>query len=473
MPLQKGFLKSKFESAPSISKYRLIIGIQIGLFWAVSFYLFALVIRDTYRFLSISEEFDFWYLTDNEILFYNVFYSFLSLIIGQSICIAYLFHGPKKMFSGSQRLRINIIHDQHYLTLNFLNWFAKLATFIGFLYCIGMKGGHYYFDILEDYYFLFILFLLALYFHSWITLRRIFKRKSLKIMFLNFGIFMVLSFALAQLNPISIESLNKYVLSRSIYHNYNLELPSSDIAKRLENKSLVFKLYICTTKNESKPKPVIIAEGEVIQLEEIETQIRKWRNWLYEFEHYRITIQLFIDSNIPMGFVYEVRKELSKSVALKIAYTVMPHNPEYDRRFYSGNSIITKIPPYYDDYQIIKWDSEKIDNTPNLIKVQLPEKGDSVLYNNILVGYDKLSTLLRQEIYSNAKKYVILLMIDDGSDYNAYISAISSMRIAVNELRQLYSTIHFGQNYDDLDYDKRKEIQLRFPLKIMEVFEAN
>ena len=63
-----------------IPKSRLIMGLFAGLFFAFCYYAFMYLTRETFRFASLTVDYDLWILTDNEVRFYNLIFAFISVI---------------------------------------------------------------------------------------------------------------------------------------------------------------------------------------------------------------------------------------------------------------------------------------------------------------------------------------------------------------------------------------------------------
>ena len=71
-----------------IPKSRLIMGLFAGLFFAFCFYAFMYLTRESFRFASLTVDYDLWILTDNEVRFYNLIFAFISVIsLNQSVSL--------------------------------------------------------------------------------------------------------------------------------------------------------------------------------------------------------------------------------------------------------------------------------------------------------------------------------------------------------------------------------------------------
>lgn len=72
-----------------------------------------------------------------------------------------------------------------------------------------------------------------------------------------------------------------------------------------------------------------------------------------------------------------------------------------------------------------------------------------------------------------AKKHVISLQNDRGTEYQAYIDVQNEIAAAYNELRNKVSKEKFGKNFADLDEEQQKAVQQIYPQKISEAEPKN
>ncbi len=72
-----------------------------------------------------------------------------------------------------------------------------------------------------------------------------------------------------------------------------------------------------------------------------------------------------------------------------------------------------------------------------------------------------------------AKKHVISLQNDRGTEYQAYISVQNELAKAYNELRDVVSRKKFGKAFADLEEDQQKAVQQIYPQKISEAEPKN
>ena len=197
--MKRGFLHNKPDLF-RISKARLVYGITLGLLSAFIFYSFLYLFREVIRIFSITEDFNIWVLTDSEVNFYNLFFAYLAVIAGQAVCIRFLLDKPRKLFTKQKRYwNTAIIHDQRFLYIYFLNWFAKLAVLYALFFGVTFDNAFYAFSFYPKYNYLFILIILVLFLQSFTSIRRIF-RNSLKYLLLSAIVLSALAFGLSRIN---------------------------------------------------------------------------------------------------------------------------------------------------------------------------------------------------------------------------------------------------------------------------------
>jgi hypothetical protein len=175
--------------------------------------------REVARFFSITEKYDIWVLTDQEMNFYNLFFAYLSLIFAQSVCLSQWFGRIRRPFEKINLKKSSILNDQLFLNIFFLSWFFRLATLYALF--IGILGaGFYVFSFYPKYNFMFIFMLIVLFLQTWNTIRRAYGRKAFKWMLYSAIIISVLAFAFSRINLVDYQKINEIVLNKNIAYKY-------------------------------------------------------------------------------------------------------------------------------------------------------------------------------------------------------------------------------------------------------------
>lgn len=450
-----------------IPRIKLITGILIGLFYSFAFYSFLYLIREVFRILSVTDDYDLWILTDNEVNFYNLFFAFISVIISQSVCFAFWFDRPKVYFEKRHYRKTTIVNDQRVLKWYFLSWFSKLAIAFGIMFGLAFHGGFYVFSFYPDYNYVFILIIIVLYLQTWNTIGLTLKRKSIKWMLLTGAIISIIAFCLSRINLIDYKAINKNILAKNIHHNYSLELPESNSCERLFHRSLIENIYVVKSKNQNETEPFIIVENKKISLFELKDKIKDWQSMRGEYDKYHMIYQLHIDKTIKMGFVNQLKNELAKSGVTRIAYAVVPINPEYDIRYYKDFSFQTWLPNWYSEWFNPKEIYDDINKSQNIIEIKQSTSGTAFI-NDETVENDKIKQIIKKLITSDLD-YIIKFHVNDSVEFSDYFKAISYSREVINELRNDYSKKTYSKQFDLLDYEEEIEIKRKFPLRIFEL----
>ncbi|MEM8848353.1 MAG: hypothetical protein AAGD17_14740, partial [Bacteroidota bacterium] len=146
------------------NRFRFYSGLVLGTGYAVLFYFLLYSTREVLRCFWISDYYDIWLLSDQEVQFYNLFYAYVSTILGQSICFTIWFERPKDIYERNYRRRLSIVNDHKVFNWFFLAWFSKLA--IAYAALLGATYGSYdfyIFSFIPKYEYLFILIIIVLF----------------------------------------------------------------------------------------------------------------------------------------------------------------------------------------------------------------------------------------------------------------------------------------------------------------------
>jgi len=447
-----------------ISKFRLIVGVLIGLFYSFAFYSFLYLMREVFRILSVTKDYDLWILTDKEVNFYNLFFAFISVIISQSICFTFWFDRPRKLFWKGKYRITTIVNDQRVLNWYFLSWFSKLVIVFGIMFGFAFHGGFYVFSFYPDYNYIFIFIIIVLFLQTWNTIRLTFKQKSLKWMLISAVIVSFVAFGLSRINLIDYKAINQNYLKKNICYNYHLELPETDSYENLYRPSLIENIYFVKSKKQIEIEPLIIIDNNETDLHKLNEIIMDWQSMRSEYELPYMIYQLHIDKTIRMSFVNQLKNELAKLGCTRIAYAVVPKNPEYDIRYYNNFSFQTRIKNWGSDCFNSKKIYNDLNKFQNIIEIKQNALGKCFV-NGKAVEIDKIKQVIRHLIL-NDSDYIIKFYVNDNVEFSEYFKVISYYREVVNELRNEYSNVTYLKQFNQLDNEERNEVKQKYPFKI-------
>jgi hypothetical protein len=469
MALNPKFLRIENDSF-LIPKKRIAIGIFLALISTVLIYSMLYLFRETFRYMSITEDYDIWILTEKEVKFYNLFYAFLAVIFSQSFFINFVFNIPKRPFAKKNWRKITILNDQRILNLSFINWFAKVTFIFGLIYGFGFKKGYYTFSFYPTYIYLLILVIIVLFLQSFITLRFVFGRKSLKWFAYSAVLITFLSYGLSNLNLVNYDKINKSVLSKNIFSKYRLELPETVVYQKDVRLSLINNIYIVESRIEDDSnKPLIIIDNQEVQLHELKGSITYIQESYSEYERQFINYKLNIHEDIKMEFIYKLKLELASLGLYKVSYAVTPKNRLYNKKYYQNLSFFYRLFPVIDMFgrNLMINSMHMLNSCENIIDI----KSDSL--NNIFVN-STLTNLsnLKKELKTLVKKnnnYIFKIYVHESNTFSDYFEVITACRLSIQELRNEYSYRHFSCKFDDLNCDEIERVRDMFPEKIIEL----
>ena len=467
MTLKKGFLNTT-PIILDLSVKNIVTGMSLGLIYAFTFYAFVFCFREAFRLFTINEYHDIMILTRMEMRFYNLFYAFLSVIFGQSLCFNYWFDRPKKPCNKRNYLKTSIVNDQRVLNWYFLFWFTKLTIVFASFFCIYYESGFDTLSFYPHYKYVFVLIIVVLFFQTWNTIRYIFKGKSTKWQVSSILFLSSVAYGLSFVNIIDYNTINKTVLSKNIFHTYQLKLPVSCHFEKYYNKHIVEQIYVVNSKETAiSQEPVIVFKDEKIAIHDLQKHIIESLSSRKEHERHHLGYLLLIQHSTKMKFVNQITKALSNAGVYRIAFAVSPENTEYHNPYYRGHNLPIRLPMRNSSIFDIQRIINNISHIPNNIEIK-QEEGDRILVNHISITEMELKPMLKQLIQSEPD-HIIKYYINDDTHFSEYITVLANAKKAVDELRNDYSMDNFSIMYTDLESDQRLEVRRKYPFRLFEL----
>lgn len=441
------------------TRKRLIIGLLIGLFVAFTAYSALYIFREVFRYLSITDDFDLWILSDNAVNFYNLVFGFIAVIFGQSAFFSFIFNQPKKIFERKHYLNTSIVNDQQFLNISFIYWFLNLA-FLGILFFgLTTPGGFYVLDFYPKYNYAFVLLVIVLFLQTWTTIRRKYKNNSIKWLFISAFLLSILAFGLSKINLIDYNAINEICLRKNIIHSYQINLPESVWTEKWKDNHDEKRIYVATENS----KPIFIIDSKNVELDNLIYFVSNWEKENLGMGF--INCKLYISQEQKMSVVNELKTELSKCGVRRIAYAVIPVEKEYDKRYYMDSEIRTLIPLYRSEKDLIDFYDEA-HLFENIIKIESVEGNLSL--NEKTFPSEEFELQIKKLIKENSN-YIFKHIIKNNNEYSEYIKIHSLIRRTVEELRNECALLEFGDEFDYLDYDAMKKISEKYPFRLIEV----
>ncbi|NRD21006.1 hypothetical protein HNV08_13195 [Winogradskyella eckloniae] len=401
---------------------------------------------------------------------YNLFFASLSMIIGNSIGVSYLFSRTQNVFSRHNNKRNRIINDQSFLGVNFMHWFTKLWFLFG-IFAEELMGSAFIINFMLPS----LLLIIVLYLDSWKSLILIVKKRRWKIQLLHLLTIGVLTFVLSRIDIVNYKSIDETMLVK----NPSIDVPSSiyqyDNNDNYYYDNLIFKMNF-VTKTEVG---LFNSYNGNIELNDVYRYIKEWEDYVPEMHQSRMSLRLRADKNLPIKYIKQFELKVLTASQLSIIYEIA-NEDEISSRFFNrelkhriSHSLIKELPmlegeppriPFIDFYNKLKFQDTLSLNISNRIEIE-----------NVEVPLNRLSKTLKNHIN---KSTVIEYIYNDSTTYQDYINVLSAHKIAVRELRNT-------ENYDEIDasirlnrfsydkklYEERNRIRLLYPINITERFE--
>lgn len=453
----------KFE----ISISKIIIGIIIGLLFSFVFYSLLFVNREMFRILSAFYSCKLWILTEDEADFYNLIFAFISVIFGQSVCFTFWFDRPKKLFSNFKFRKSSILNDQRVLMWYFLSWFTRVGTSFAIIFIMAFYGGFYVFSFYPEYNYVFVMIIIVLFLQSWNSIRISFKRQSLKWMLISAIIITAVSFGYSKVDIVNYHRLNKILQQNKITYKYNFTLPESNDYQFNERQSQLEKIYVVKPKKQTNSEEyIILINKKEVPPDSISNELEKLINERNLMGKWFTIYQLYVDKGIKTGVVNNLKFKMSRLGFARIAYSVVPINREFDQLYYNNYSIPAKLPATdlsrFNIYEIIS----HFNTLSKEIEIVQLNNGDCLI-DESMVKIDSIQPAIMDILIKNSDIY-FKFFPNDSVDFQAYISVISQMRLAVNEIRDYYSLNLFSKKFEDLNGDEWEIVEKKYPFRVVE-----
>jgi hypothetical protein len=454
----------------SISKKRIVLSILLGLISAIVLYSFYYVLRETDRMLFLDFEGRPTIISESDRYLYNLFFASISVILGNSVAISYLFSRPQHVFSRRNNKRTRILNDQAFLGPNFIYWFTKVWFLFG-IFTSQFMGS----EFIPNFMLPTILVVIVLYLDSWKSLILVIKKQRWKIQLVHLFTLVILILVLSKINITDYKSYDENMLAL----NPTVDVPSSlyqiDDHPKYYYEDLVFKMNFLS-KSEIG---LFNSENEQIQLYELYSYINKWEEYVPEELQSKMSPKLRANKNIPIKYIKQFELKLLEFSHINIIYEVA-NKDETTSGFYNRQlkhrispslqdeiALISEGPPripilgFYKDYKFQDTLRLHVSNKIEIENHEVPLK----MLPRALKNYINKSTII---------EYVY----DDSTTYQDYINVFSVHKTAVWELRvtenydEIDSQYHRNQFSRDEELNKeRSRIKEKYPINITERFE--
>lgn len=435
--LTRGFIREK-KSSLRFEKTKLVVSIGISIGYSILFYLFCLGIREIYRFTTFWNDHDhLLVLTSEEIFFYNFFFAFLATLTGISFGVETFI---KTQFHIPRYIRYSIVVDTSGILWNTNYWVLRLGVLFGIF--SGLMSLNYHFSFYHDYWILFPLILIILFFNQWLKFRLFIKQGTLKTMLLSFVITVVYSTFLAMLPLYDYDAFNHSILKNTISYNYTIALPSFEYQSP-QMRSPVGEIYLGFSKKEKSDSALLAFKGDPrpLSIKEYSMMLDSIRDEVGRFDE--PPLYFYADKSLKMNRIKElfdtIRSRNFSNVLLMtsgeggIAVYLHPFFKEVKPNVHAGYQ-----PSYKEELKEFKEE-----------RVVLSLRRDSLFFNNRRCSPENLSITIRKAL-EKTPHLIIDLEADGDTRYGTFAKCIDSHTKAIATLRSAYAQKYFSKSYDHM-----------------------
>lgn len=432
-------IKKKILFRPS--KNQFIIGILLGLVYAIFFFNFLLACKKGYKLLIASiKDYEVFYLNDNENSFYLFLYAFIAVFFSYSIIINYWLNQPNKIFSRYNYKRKFINNQQQLTNWFFMSWFSRIGIFIG-LISFDYKDFNFY----GTYKYVAILFFFAFIGQIWMSLRFFFCKNRMKWLFKIFFSTLLLSLCISKVNFLQNNKPEEAILQKNILNKFNIQIVTGDNFKERKFSHLDYEIFISSKKG----IPTLIINDMEIAINNKE--IQKFLTNVFEAENpkenrYKKCI-LFIDKNVSMHHIYSLKKLLAKIGITSLRYSVHKENPI--PFYYKSNYVFS--------YRMADSLAKQEISKHKAIYIEKVDKNHFKINNNLTTKDNIENTL--NTFYKKVSFYNIVLIYDNKMSFEEYFEIMSITKTTIDKLRNRQAIKGYGQNYNKLNRKFKRKIQ--------------
>ena len=236
-------------------------------------------------------------------------------------------------------------------------------------------------------------------------------------------------------------------------------LPEFDAELILNDRPFVFISLVDSTKDY-----IVYADNREVTLDSIMNNV--------EFnEAYSPSVLLFIDKNINMNYVFDLEHDLRLHGVLSVYYVSKKSNINneisyrgIERKLLMSNQAGTEFVNYY-NYPPPPQIKDAIERYPYSL-IELNNNGYWLEGMNI--SNNDLKGIIEEEVSRNSK-FLLLHHIDSDISYNDFTTFLSIQNNTYIELRDILSKELYGQSFEELEEEKRKEIKQQIPIRALRI----
>lgn len=479
--IRRRLVYNKVDLTPIDWRFYLSLGVAILL--TINFYYFILGFREFFRHHITREYSGYASLTPLRLYLYNVFYAFLSTLVG--------FMAFTKLWMSAnvgilRRISSSVVIDQQMMPGNFIYLFLKISFFYCFI--IFNNTVFNYIDVARDLWPIFILGPIVLFVHQWMTLRRRVKQATFKAMVLAGGGQLFFSCILAAVPLYDIQRLDELARKRIPTEMLRVQVPTTKFRGTTSRHWTTVDLHVGYRKDNGE---LALSFGDFrsdfITMDTLVARYRKEQVNMYGMTWPKTVspeIALYADTDMPASQALEIIKRLR--VNGKISYTLISNdgNDRFGLPLLSDGycrDLSDKLGLNYtrvvdwsgDTFEFYKpypcWDEEVFEYYEFF---NLSLKDNKLLLNDTIVStkqlYDWAYSRIISQQETKGKFTGVFVTVDDVSTYSTLIGAAEQFYTALVDIRtqklkehsgHVYEPNHFLNTMDFADVEFVKEFE--------------
>lgn len=465
MSLQKGFLRPKINlDTLNLDRKKLLIGTAFWLVFSFVVYSFLVCIREIFRYTSIWHDSErFLLLTPTENYFYNFVFAFFACILAFSVITNHWLRRRSVIKDIKRYRKAAIFHDKVSLLWYSIYWLSKMS--LVFWTWNSVMGVFTEFSLFPDYAWMFVLLLLNLYLHQWLTIRRVFRNAIISWLLGVFLVIVIISSLFATINVIPYRALNESVLKNTVSYHIKVELPSAINSAHHSRRFILENIYYGFDKTKSDLNPTILVKyfgNNTISItyNELERYINERKHDYDEYHWNEITWRLHIDKHAKMEHVKKLINEFRKLKEYNIQFATWE---KAQRGTYGFSRRILLMDVSYknlskDDYVVIK------------IKIR-----DNQLYlENKEININEFASVMVDSLKQNKDKTVLEIDTDNHSEFQTYLNVCDQFVTVVKAVRNQWIMDNFYTPLPETEFldEQQQQIydsaRLLFPMSLID-----
>ncbi|MBV1923080.1 MAG: hypothetical protein KUG68_03535, partial [Flavobacteriaceae bacterium] len=242
-------------------------------------------------------------IDSSERFWQNINFAMLSVVLGNSIFLGYLFKRPIKSKMANYK-RLTIQNDQTFFGFNFFYVFFKMFLLFGIF-----AASNFDYKLFSNYTELFILLSIAIYLESWKTILLLYRTKVYKYILLNVLVLIALIFVLGKISVLDTKKIDALLLD----NNPRIELPTSSFHTEKWNPSCFIKIV------EEDDTIKYFVDDLELSFEELPKRLNENRRFHYT---YNLQVYLLAPYNISISEIIKLEKLLFINNNLRVKYII-------------------------------------------------------------------------------------------------------------------------------------------------------